>query len=151
MLKLHPIEFFLRAIPEGFLFVLAVYIFSKTKIDKKKYIICSVIFAISMFIIRLLPINYGVHTILSLMLLVLLITTYNKMDVIKAMKSVLIVVLMQFLIEGINVLILTLIPSINIDNLFKDPITKTLVGLPSLIVAYLIVYSFYLLNKKKEE
>lgn len=151
MLRLHPIEFLLRAIPEGFLFVLAVYIFSKTKIDKNKYIICSVIFAISMFIIRLLPINYGVHTILSLMLLVLLTTTYNKIDVIKAMKSVLIVVLIQFLIEGINVLILTLIPSININNLFKDPITKTLVGLPSLIVAYLIVYSFYLLNKKKEE
>ena len=31
MLKLEPIEFFFRAIPEGFLFILAIYVFSKTK------------------------------------------------------------------------------------------------------------------------
>lgn len=147
MLKLHPIEFFLRAIPEGFLFLLAVYIFSKTAIDRKKYIISSTIFAIIIFTIRLLPIDYGIHTILSLIFLVLLTTTYNKIDAMKSMKSVLIVVLMQFIIEGINILILKLIPSINIENVFNDPVKKTLLGIPSLVVAYLVIW---LLNKKKE-
>lgn len=150
MLKLQPIEFFFRAIPEGFLFVLAVYIFSKTAIDKRKYMICSGIFAIIMFMIRLLPIEYGIHTILSLILLVVLTTMYNKIDTMKAMKSVLIIVLMQFIIEGINILILNLIPNINIDSLFKDPISKTLLGMPSLFMAYLVVYLFYLISKRKK-
>lgn len=150
MLKLHPIEFFLRAVPEGFLFIFAVYVFSKVNINKPKYIISSILFAIIMFIVRLLPINYGVHTILALMLVVLLTTTYNKIDVIKAMRSVLSVVLIQFLTEGINILILNLIPNINIDTLFDDPVVKTLIGLPSLLIAALLIYIFYAFNKKKE-
>lgn len=35
MLKLSPIELFFRAIPEGFLFILAIYSFSRIKINKK--------------------------------------------------------------------------------------------------------------------
>lgn len=147
MLKLHPIEFFLRAIPEGFLFILAVYIFSKTRIDRKKYIVSSMIFAITMFMVRLLPIDYGIHTILSLIFLVLLTTTYNKIDAMQSMKSVLIVVLMQFIIEGINILILKLIPNINIESVFNNPVKKTLLGIPSLMMAYVVIW---VLNKKKE-
>jgi hypothetical protein len=150
MLKLQPIEFFLRAVPEGFLFIFAVYIFSKTNIIKKKYIVSSVLFAVIMFIVRLLPINYGVHTILGLMFLVILTSTYNKVDVIKSMRSALILVLIQFLTEGINILILNLIPNINIYTLVEDPIIKAIVGLPSLIMATLVVYIFYAVNKKKE-
>lgn len=150
MLKLHPIEFFLRTIPEGFLFVFVVYVFSKTAIDKKKYIISSVLFAIIIFMVRLLPINYGVHTILSLILLLMLTTKYNKIDVMKSISSVLILVLIQFLAEAINILIINLIPNINTDILLEDPVYKTLLGLPSLITIGLIVYLFYVVGKKKE-
>ena len=150
MLKLQPIEFFFRAIPEGFLFVFAVYVFSRTTINKKKYIISSILFATIIFMVRLLPINYGVHTILALMLLLMLTTKYNKIDIMKSIRSVLGLVLIQFLAEGINILILNLTPNINIDILLKDPIFKTLLGVPSLIIISLIVYLFYKVNKKKE-
>ena len=49
MLKLEPIEFFLRAIPEGFLIILGIYILSKTRIDKKKYLVSSIVYAITIF------------------------------------------------------------------------------------------------------
>ena len=150
MLKLQPIEFFFRAIPEGFLFVFAVYVFSTTTINKKKYIISSILFATIIFMVRLLPINYGVHTILALMLLLMLTTKYNKIDIMKSVRSVLVLVLIQFFAEGINILIINLTPNINIDILLEDPIFKTLLGLPSLIMISLIVYLFYKVSKKKE-
>ena len=150
MLKLQPIEFFFRAIPEGFLFVFAVYVFSRTAINKKKYIISSILFATIIFMVRLLPINYGVHTILALMLLLMLTTKYNKIDIMKSVRSVLVLVLIQFFAEGINILIINLTPNINIDILLEDPIFKTLLGLPSLIMISLIVYLFYKVSKKKE-
>ena len=150
MLKLQPIEFILRAIPESFLVIFAIYVFSTTTINKKKYIISSILFATIIFMVRLLPINYGVHTILALMLLLMLTTKYNKIDVMKSISSVLILVLIQFLAEAINILILNLTPNINIDILLEDPVFKTLLGLPSLIIISLIVYLFYKVNKKKE-
>lgn len=150
MLRLQPIEFILRAIPEGFLFILAVYIFSKTEIDKRKYITSSIVYAVTIFLVRLLPINYGVHSILALLFLVLFITIYNKIDTIKVMRSVLIIFIIQFLTEGLNIIILNLIPNIDLDSLLNSALIKNLLGLPSLAAAYLIVYLFYLKNNKRD-
>lgn len=150
MLRLQPIEFILRAIPEGFLFILAVYIFSKTEIDKRKYITSSIVYAVTIFLVRLLPINYGVHSILALLFLVLFITIYNKIDTIKVMRSVLIIFIIQFLTEGLNIIILNLIPNIDLDSLLNSALIKNILGLPSLAAAYLIVYLFYLKNNKRD-
>lgn len=150
MLRLQPIEFILRAIPEGFLFILAVYIFSKTEVDKRKYITSSIVYAVTIFLVRLLPINYGVHSILALLFLVLFITIYNKIDTIKVMRSVLIIFIIQFLTEGLNIIILNLIPNIDLDSLLNSALIKNLLGLPSLAAAYLIVYLFYLKNNKRD-
>lgn len=149
MLKLQPIEFFLRAIPEGFLFIFAIYVFSKVKIDKKKYIISSLIFSSSVYIIRMLPISYGVHSILSMLFLVFFSILYNKIDVVKVIRSIILIYIIQFLSEGINMVIIKFIP--NFEILFKDPIYKTILGLPSLIIAGLIVITFYIIFKKRDE
>lgn len=151
MLRLHPIEFFLRAIPEGFLFIFAIYVFSKQKIDKKKYVISSLICSITIFSVRMLPINYGVHTILALLFVLFLTITYSKIDVINAIRSTIIIYLIQFLAEGINMLIIQLIPNLDINNLFKDPIIKTILGLPSLIIVALLIFIFYKKNKKRDD
>lgn len=148
MLKLQPIEFLLRGIPESFLFILAIYVFSKTKINIKIYIITSLLYAISTYVIRLLPINYGVHTILSLLFLGFLVIYYNKIDSIKALSSTIIIYLIQILTEGINVLLLNVM-DINIEQLVDNPFIKTMLGIPSLILSYLIVLIFYYINKKK--
>ena len=44
MLKLTLLEFFLRGLPEGFLIIFAVYVFSKTVINIKRYIVSSIIY-----------------------------------------------------------------------------------------------------------
>lgn len=150
MLKLKPIEFLLRGIPESFLFILAIYVFSKTKINKKIYIISSLLYAIATYIIRLLPINYGVHTILSLLFLGFLIIYYNKIDSIKALSSTIIIYLIQILTEGVNVVVLNIM-NVNIEKLVDNPFTKTILGIPSLLLSYLIVFIFYYINRKKEE
>ncbi|GAA0084354.1 hypothetical protein UT300007_07930 [Clostridium sp. CTA-7] len=148
MLRLQPIEFFLRAIPEGFLFIFAIYVFSKEMIDKRKYVISSIIYSTAIFLIRMLPINYGVHTILAVLFLLFLTITYNNIDVIKTMSSTIIIFIVQFLSEGINMLIIQFLP--DIDQLFKDPVLKTILGLPSLIIASLITYIFYKKINKKD-
>ncbi|MCR1951711.1 MULTISPECIES: hypothetical protein [Clostridium] len=149
MLKLQPIEFFLRVLPEGFLFIFAIYVFSKVRINKKKYIVSSLILSTLIYIIRMLPISYGVHTILSMLFLVFFTMLYNKIDVARVIRSIIFIYVIQFLSEGINMVIIKLIP--NFEMLFKDPIYKTILGLPSLIIAGLIVLTFYKIFKKRDE
>lgn len=149
MLRLHPIEFLLRGIPEGFLFIISIYVFSKININNKKCIISSLLYSANAYIIRLLPINYGVHTILSLLFLGVLVVYYNQIDVIKSLRSIIIIFLIQFLAEGVNVLILSAI-NININSFSNNPLMKSILGIPSLLISYLVVVIFYFINNKKK-
>lgn len=151
MLRLQPIEFFLRVLPESFLFILAVYIFSQTKINKKKYFITGLIFSIVVFIIRMLPINYGVHMILSVLFLLFIIVKYNNIDVINSIRSIILTYLIQLISEAINVIFLNM-SNINLDIAFLNPITKNLLGIPSIIITFLIIMiSYKIINKRRDD
>lgn len=151
MLRLQPIEFFLRVLPESFLFILAVYIFSQTKIDKKKYFISGLIFSIVVFIIRSLPINYGVHMILSVLFLLFMSAKYNKIDVISSIRSIILTYLIQLISEALNILFLNM-TNVNLEVAFLNPITKNLLGIPSIILTFLIIMvSYKFINKRKND
>ncbi|MDB1939273.1 hypothetical protein PMY49_00750, partial [Clostridium tertium] len=141
MLKLQPIEFFLRTIPEGFLFIFAIYVFSQINITRKKYIISSLVFSSSVYIIRLLPINYGVHMILSVLVLLFISIVYNKVEAIQSVKSIIILYMIQLISEAVNVLLLNLM-KLDLDKLFKNPIKKSILGLPSLLITLIIIVIF---------
>ena len=149
MLKLQPIEFILRAMPESFLVILAIYIFSKTKINKKKYVITSIVFSTILYISRMLPIDYGVHMILSVLALLAIVLFYNKIDAIKGIKSIVFIYLIQLVSELINVAILKLI-NIDLEVLSMDGLYKTVLGLPSLIITGVIVLIVYNIKNRKE-
>lgn len=150
MLELRPIEFLLRALPESFLVILAIYIFSKSNINKKKYFVTSIIFSLIIFVTRKLPISYGVHMILSVLILQVIIVAYNKIDAIKGIKSIIFIYLIQLISELLNVAILNLM-NINLEVLLLDPLYKTILGLPSLIITGIIILFIYIRNRKRKK
>ncbi|MGL5380941.1 hypothetical protein, partial [Clostridium sp.] len=135
MLQLTFLELFIRTIPESFLFVFAVYAFSNVKVDKKKYILASTTLALTVFVIRELPISYGVHTLLNIMALIIIATTINKIDIIKSIKSGIITAVLLFVCEGVNIFLLQCIfQEEMMIRIFENPALKTIYGVPSLFV-----------------
>lgn len=149
MLKLSAFELLVRTIPEVLVLVFASYAFSKTKVDCKKYLLSSLILGVCVFVIRLLPINYGVHTILNIIVLTVIVIYINKIDTIKAIKSSVITPILLFILEGVNVMFLKIIVADKLDAIVTDPTLKTLYTLPSLLGLILIVCLYY--NKMKKE
>ncbi len=150
MLKLSVVEFVARAVPEAFLLIFAIYTFSNTRINKKRYLLSSFLMIIMIFIIRSLPISYGIHTILSIMVLVLLSYIINKIDVITAVKSTIITIIFQFVCEGINIFIIQYILKDDMNYIFNNANLKTIYGIPSLIIFTCIVLLLYIRLLKKE-
>lgn len=148
MLEVRPIEFLLRSLPEGFLVILGVYILSKVDINKKKYLVTSISFSIITFTVRLLPINYGVHMVLSVLFLLFMVVSYNKIDVVTAIKSIIFIYLIQFISEAINVVIINFM-NIDLNSQFKNPIYKSIIGIPSLIITAIIIGIIYMIMRKK--
>lgn len=151
MLKLQPLEFIVRGIPETFLFILAVYAFSKNTVDTKKYLLSSILLAVVGYITRLLPVHYGVPTILNLFALIVIAVNINKLDLMKSIQTSIIVYILQFICEGLNVLIIQYIFKANLPVVFNDPTLKTLYGIPStLIFAFLVIVYYLRVCKRKE-
>lgn len=151
MLKLTWFEFIVRGIPEEFLFVLAIHAFSKTGIDLKKYLLSGVLTSIMIYLIRLLPIQYGVHTLLGLMMLTILVNFINKIDAIKAIRAAIITFILCFVFEALNITFLKFVLKKDLNSMLSDPISKTLYGLPSVIIfGVLVIVYYYRLSKRKE-
>lgn len=151
MLRLTWFEFFVRAIPEQFLFIIAIHAFSKTGIDFKKYLLSGILASILAYLIRLLPIQYGVHSLLGLIMLIITVSFINKIDIIKSIRGGIITFIVCFIFEGINISFIQFILNGDLINIMSNHILKTLYGLPSLIImAIVVILYYYKLSKEKE-
>jgi len=149
MLRLTAFEFIVRVIPESFVLMLAMYAVSNTKFNAKKYIISSLLLATGEYSVRMLPISYGVHTILNIIIMIILICSINKIDIILAIKASLITTIALYIFEGLNVLILGLIFANRLEAIFLNSTLKTICGLPSLICLAIITIIYY--SRKRDK
>jgi hypothetical protein len=151
MLKISWFEFVVRGIPEEFLFVLAVHAFSKTGINLKKYLLSGALLWIMAYLIRLLPIQYGVHTILCLVVLIILANIINKIDIIKSIRAGITTMIIVFIFEGINISFIQFVLKKDLNIIMNNSVTKTLYGLPSLMCFGVLVIIYYIRLLKRKE
>ena len=147
MLRLTAFEFIARGIPESFLLMLAMISLSNIKLNAKRYIISGLLLSIYVYFGRMLPINYGVHTILDIFVMIILTCTINKADIILAIKSSLIATIALYIFEELNVLLLSLIFRDKLEEIMSITTLKVICGLPSLICFAIITIIYYLRKK----
>ena len=147
MLKRTIFELLFRIIPEDFAIFIGAYIFSNIKFDKKRICISAVLLAIGVFVIRLFPIEYGIHIAINILIIVLLLIFINNFDVLKAISSSFLLIIILQLCELANVFILRIfnVP----EELFnKNFLYRYLTGLPSLFLFIFVVYLMYVFMKR---
>ncbi|QGU95338.1 hypothetical protein GOM49_09785 [Clostridium bovifaecis] len=148
MLKIAPIELFMRLIPEMMIYMWGVHVVSKHPFNKKIYLCSSVILAVVIFFIRMLPIHFGVHMVINIIINIF-ISRLIGIPLLQAIYSTFFNTLLLSVSEFFNMLILNIF-NINIDIVFSKPITKCLAGIPSLVVFSLLVLLIKFIFKKKE-
>ncbi len=140
MLESSLVYIVARTFPESLILVLSGVILLGLNIDKKKILKLGIILGIIIGSIRLLPISFGVHTILAMTSLWYMLFKYSDKDVIKPMISTGLVWISLVLSEGIYVLIATTFMGINIESLMDNSsLQGAILTLPSLIIMFLIV------------
>lgn len=152
MLQVTLIEFILRGIPEAFIHLFAMYTFTGVKLDKHLYIKTGIILSIIMLFIRCLPISYGIHTILIIMAMITLSITLNKLGIIETIRAAIINVIVQFLAEGINMMLIQGVFGKSVQEISSKPIVKVLYGIPSLVIWMTAIFTYYKwIGRKKKK
>lgn len=143
MLRISLLEFLLRIIPEAFLIIWAIYLLNYKRIDLKRYIASSMFIATSAYLVRILPISFGVHTIINIIIYILVAVSINKINIIKAMSAVLKIIITIFICEWINVAVLDKVVKLDLQIIFNEPLKKVIYSTPSLIMFAVLIFLFY--------
>lgn len=151
LLKVSFLEFFLRGIPEGLLFFLAAYALTKNRIQLKRYLISCTLQSIIVYLMRFFPIQNGTDAILNLILLIALSVIINKFEIIKAIRAGIIIILFEFICEGINVFFLQFILKKDLNLIFSNSMLKVLYSSPSLLLFGCFAIGYYIRLSKRNE
>ncbi|CAB1262537.1 conserved membrane hypothetical protein [Clostridiaceae bacterium BL-3] len=146
MLKLQWIEIFLRCIPEMLLIIWGIYVLARKSFNVRNYIILSCILGLYSFLVRELPIYFGVHTII-ITISIISIMIIQGIPLVTSIYSTLAMLLILMIGETLNKLILSLF---NISFIFTniDPVKKSILTLPSLIILFLSIIIIQNIVKK---
>ncbi|WP_315971149.1 hypothetical protein [Clostridium botulinum] len=149
MLKIGVIELLMRLTPESFLLIFIVQAFSNSKISKNKYILSSILLATTIYSIRLLPIHYGVNTILNIIAIVLICIFINEVTPIKAISYSLILSIFLALSEALNLYFIYKIFGENVVDIFENPLKKSISGIPSMIMLIITVLFIFKIKNRR--
>ena len=139
-----------RGIPEAFIHMFGIYAFGRVKLDKKKYMVSSLILAMAMVGIRMLPISYGIHSILVIMTIIAISIIINQFNIVYSITVVIFDMIIQFLAEGINMVLIEYVLKKNISEAMSNVVSKVVYGIPSLVIAFSVIYVISSVFKKRQ-
>ncbi|WP_411680284.1 hypothetical protein [Clostridium thailandense] len=152
MLKLTWIELFLRLIPENLILVWGIHVIAKKSYSSiLNYIFASIAISTIAFFIRWLPIYFGVHMVINIILTISIMVIIG-IPIIKTIYSTLLMYFILSFSEFINMIMLNLF-NIDVNFKFSEPLMKCVLGIPSLITAsvFIIVIKYFLKMKARRK
>lgn len=150
MLEQNILSLFTRMIPEAFLVIYAIYLLTSSKVDIKKIFLSSIIGGVGVYITRLLPVHFGVHTILAVMLYIVLAVKFNKIEIFKAITLVLTLQIILFICDIIVITMYTHVFGLSAGIVLGHTWLSSIAGTPPLLLFYLIVWSYSFINEKNK-
>lgn len=140
MIEEYIITWLLRGLPEAIIYMYVVHKFTNAQCHKQKFWISIVAISTLMVIIRSLPMSYGIHTIVLAMCILFFSVIVCNINGIEATTIILKSLMVEFLCEGYNIVLLKYVFDVKMDSIMTNPLLKNLYGTPSLVLMFMILY-----------
>ncbi|QEK11242.1 hypothetical protein FQB35_02025 [Crassaminicella thermophila] len=121
------------------------------KINKKRLALSGLLLAISTYIVRLLPIHFGVHTMIIIMLYIFFTVKINNMHIMESIPICIISMIIIFICDWIIVLFYVNILHLDFIYIFKEPVKSAIYSIPSLIMTFFIVLMIFCIKKYRNK
>ncbi|HHT63867.1 MAG: hypothetical protein ACOX4H_06330 [Bacillota bacterium] len=127
-------------IPENIAVVALAFSFAKVKFDWGKFFLMGIFLAFTAFLLRLIPITFGVHTIVCLGLLIFLLNYFVKVDLTRSITSVLFSFIIMAIVEtGSRILTLKILQW-SIEEVMKNELLIIVTGIPEVAILFLLAF-----------
>jgi len=144
--KMPLISILFYSIPESYLMFLFGLVVIGESISQKKLLAATLVSVIISYLVRFLPIPFGIHTLIGLIVICLLFKYLFNLPVKKALISSLLSLSTLLALENIILYFLELTFDLTLTTIWKSDWLRTIIGWPHLAVLLLIII---LLKSKK--
>lgn len=139
----------IRSFPESIFLILSGYILFKLKINFKNIIKNSLFYLVILTCIRILPISFGIHTVLSMFVIGMIFYKLEDQQIISTIINVSKIYICLAISEGIYVVIADGILKIPTQILANNTsINSAILSLPSLLIFILLIIGLNVVTKK---
>lgn len=139
-----------RGFPESIFIVLAGYILFNLKINLKNIIKNSLFYLVILTIIRMLPISFGIHTILSIFVMEIIFYEFEKQPIIQTTINVSKIYICLAISEAFYIFLSNKIFKISLETLTSNTNVKSaFIALPSLLIFISLVFALSKIKIKK--
>ncbi|MCU9807020.1 hypothetical protein LEQ06_01745 [Paraclostridium sp. AKS46] len=142
----------IRSFPESIFLILSGYILFNLNIKLKNIIRNSLFYLVILTCIRMLPISFGIHTVLSMFVIGMIFYKFENQQIISTIINVSKIYICLAISEGIYMVIADKILKIPTQILTNNTsINSAILSLPSLLIFILLIIGINLITKKISE
>lgn len=139
----------IRSLPECILLIISSYILMDIKLDKIDILKKSILYLIILTLIRVLPINFGIHTVLSMFVLGTILYRLKGQDIINTILTISKIFICLAMSEGIYMVMANDVMGIPLKLLTDNTkIVSAMLTLPSLLIFFILVLIIKMLTNK---
>lgn len=148
-MKVPFIALILQGIPEEIALVTLAFVIAKIPLEWKKIVPGGVVLAIAAYILRLLPITFGIHTIIILGLLFLFLVKFGKGAFDTSLIASLISVLVLIVTETVCLSLLMPFFGVTPEMLFTNVAVRILITLPQVFLLFIFAFIVTKIRNKR--
>lgn len=140
----------IQGIPEQIAVVTLAFVIAKLPLEWRKIILLGITLALTSYAVRLLPITFGIHTILLIGLLFFLVFKFGQCALNTALIASLASFLTLIIVETISISALMYMSNLTPDTIFSDTTTRIIISYPQVLIVFFIAFVVRKVKSKRE-
>ncbi|WP_003541968.1 hypothetical protein [Desulfotomaculum nigrificans] len=136
--NIPPVLYFVLAFLEGISIFFFLFAFTKIIWTKKELLLFSVVYSVLTFVIRKLPISFGIHTLLLICLIAGFLSYYYNIKLSSTLFGMILVYTVIIITEFFIAFLFTRVLSLQFDVVLSNPLWWFLSGLPHVILVFFL-------------
>ncbi len=149
-MKIPFLALILQGIPEQIAIVTLAFVIAKIPLEGKKIIPIGLVIAFSSYFLRLLPITFGIHTIIIMVLLFILLFKVGKSNINTSLIASLISFLTIIIVETICLSLLMPAFGVTSEILFTNTTIRILISLPQVLVLFVLAFILLKIRTRRD-
>lgn len=150
MPNLNFLHLIFQGFPETIAFATFVFVFSNQRLEWKNIIFVSIIQMLTTYLIRMLPMTFGIHTIILIITLAIYVKAVTGVSFSTVLKVSALGMVVLAVVEIIVDLTLFEVLKLSVEQANSNTILWILIGWPQVIVLFLLAWLKESRRKKEE-